>query len=91
MYFNVIEAKYLGEYRIRMLFEDNSSGTADLSGYMRKGTVFKPFADINYFANFKIENGTLIWGNGELDIAPEALYTAATGKPIEYGRSKLAV
>jgi hypothetical protein len=91
MYFNVIDAEYLGEYRIRMLFEDNASGIADLSSYINKGVVFKPFNEISYFANFKIENGTLTWGNGELDIAPEALYTAATGKPIKYSRSKLAV
>ena len=74
-----------------MLFEDNSSGTADLSGYISKGSVFKLFTDISFFTNFKLENGTLTWGNGELDIAPEALYTAATGKPIKYSRSKLAV
>jgi len=91
MYFNVIEAEYLGEYRIRMLFEDDSSGTADLSVYIRKGGVFKPFSDVSYFASFKLENGTLTWGNGELDIAPEALYTAATGKLIKYSRSKLSV
>jgi hypothetical protein len=91
MYFNVIEAEYLGQYRIRMLFEDNASGIADLSGYISKGKVFKPFADISYFGNFKLENGTLTWGNGELDIAPEALYTAVTGKPIKYSRSKLPV
>jgi hypothetical protein len=91
MYFDVKEAEYLGEYRIKMLFEDNSSGIADLSGYVSKGAIFKPFADISYFTNFRLENGTLTWGNGELDIAPEALYTAATGKPIKYSRSILAV
>ena len=91
MFFNIKEAEYLGEYRIRMLFEDNAYGIADLSGYVSRGAVFKPFADISYFGNFKLENGTLTWGNGELDIAPETLYTAATGKPIEYSRSKLAV
>jgi hypothetical protein len=91
MYFDIIEAEYLGEYRIKILFEDNASGIADLSGYINKGVVFKPFNEIRYFANFKIENGTLTWGNGELDIAPEALYAAATGKPIKYSRSRLEV
>jgi len=91
VYFNVIEAEYLGEYRIRMLFEDNAAGIADLSSYISKGVVLKPFKVISYFANFKLENGTLTWGNGELDIAPEALYTAATGKPIKYSRARLTI
>lgn len=91
MYFDVVAAEYVGEYRIRMLFEDDSSGTADLSGYIGRGGVFKPFSDPAYFANFTLENGTLTWGNGELDIAPEALYTAATGKSVQYSRSRLSV
>ena len=91
MYFNLIEAEYLSEYRIRMRFEDNSSGIADLSGYIAKGGVFKQFEEIGYFKKFILENGTLTWGNGELDIAPEALYTKATGKQIKYRKSTLAV
>ena len=91
MYFNLIEAEYLSEYRIRMRFEDNSSGIADLSGYITKGGVFKPFEDMSYFKKFIIENGTLTWGNGELDIAPEALYANAAGKQIKYRKSTMAV
>ena len=91
MYFDIIEAVYLSEYRIRMRFEDNSSGIGDLSTYVTKGGVFKPFEDIGYFTKFMLENGTLTWGNGELDIAPEALYTNATGKQIKYRKSTLAV
>lgn len=90
MFFDIKQAEYLGDYRIRILFEDNSSGIADLSGYAAKGNVFKPFLDINYFKNFRIEYGTLVWGNGELDIAPETLYTTATGKPITYSPSRIS-
>jgi hypothetical protein len=91
VYFEITEAEYLGEYRIRMRFEDNSTGIADLSGYAAKGGVFKKFEDIGYFKKFMLENGTLTWGDGQLDIAPEALYEKATGKPIKYSRSRLAV
>jgi hypothetical protein len=91
VYFSLIEAEYLSEYLIRMRFEDNTAGIADLSGYVSKGGVFKQFEDIGYFKKFSLENGTLTWGNGELDIAPEALYAKATGKPIKYSRSRLAV
>ena len=65
-------------------FEDGSTGIADLSEYPDDDNVFRQFLDIDYFKCFRIEYGTLIWGNGELDIAPETLYTIATGKPVTY-------
>ena len=88
MFFDVSEAEYIDNYRIRLTFEDGSSGIADLSEYPNKNNVFRLFLDMNYFRNFRIEYGTVIWGDGELDIAPETLYTIATGKAIEYNSIK---
>jgi hypothetical protein len=88
MFFDVKEAEYIDNYRIRLTFEDGSSGIADLSEYPNKNNVFRLFLDMNYFRNFRIEYGTLIWGDGELDIAPETLYAIATGKAIEYSSIK---
>ena len=62
-----------------MRFEDGSIGIADLSDYPNEKNVFRTFLDMNYFRDLRIEYGTIIWGNGELDIAPERLYTIATG------------
>ena len=84
MYFDVKKANYLGEYRVRLWFEDGSEGIADLSDFPNEGNVFAPFLDAAYFREFRVECGALIWGNGELDIAPEELYARATGKPIRY-------
>ena len=88
MFFDVTEAEYIDNYRIRLTFEDGSSGIADLSDYPNRNNVFRLFLDMNYFRNFRIEYGTVIWGDGELDIAPETLYTVATGKAIEYNSIK---
>ena len=71
-----------------MDFEDGEVGIADLSDYPDENNVFRQFLDIGYFKDFRIEYGTIIWGNGELDIAPETLYTIATGKPIIYNSPK---
>ena len=89
MFFEVTEAEYIDNYRIKLSFEDGSSGIADLSDYPNRNNVFRLFLDINYFKNFRIEYGTVIWGDGELDIAPETLYTIATGKAIEYHPSRV--
>ena len=88
MFFEVTDAEYVDNYRINLTFEDGSSGLADLSDYPNRNNVFRLFLDMNYFRNFRIEYGTVIWGDGELDIAPEKLYTIATGKVIEYNSRK---
>lgn len=90
MFFDVSEAKYLDGYRIELRFEDGSGGIADLSGYPDEGNVFRGFLDKDYFRNFRIEFGTLVWGDGDVDVAPETLYTLATGKPVTYGQVRSA-
>ena len=84
MYFDVKEARYLDNYRVSLRFEDGSAGVADLSGYPSQDNVFRCFLSIEYFEKFRVEYGTLVWGDGELDIAPETLYRLATGKSVTY-------
>lgn len=79
MNFSIIQAKYIKDYMIEITFQDGSSGIADLSSYPDKNTVFRKFLEKKYFLDFRIEFGTLVWGNGELDIAPEHLYLIVTG------------
>jgi hypothetical protein len=85
MYFDVTDAECLDDYRVRLWFEDGSVGVADLSDYPNEGNVFARFLDNTYFRAFRVEYGALVWGNGELDIAPEELYARATGKPVRHG------
>jgi hypothetical protein len=91
MYFNITEANYVGNHEIKLNFEDGSVGKVDLSKYIEPGTLFEKLRDIEYFKSFQIEYGTLIWGKGELDIAPETLYSDATGKTVTYQTRKEAV
>jgi hypothetical protein len=91
MYFNVISAEYENGYTIRLAFEDGSEGSVDLSDYPDPDTVFKSFADLDYFKKFRVEHGTIVWGNGELDIAPETLYRKATGKEVIYSSQRATV
>ncbi len=88
MYFDIINAEYMEDYKIKLSFEDGSVGIADLSVYKDKENVFKLFLDKTYFSKFKVEYGTLVWGDGELDIAPETLYTIVTGKQVKYKENK---
>ena len=80
---DVVSAVYKGKYKIEITFEDGKKGIVDLSRYLDKGGVFSRFRDINFFKSFKVnsELGVLSWGD-EVDIAPETLYSEATGMSL---------
>ncbi len=66
----------IGEYRLRLLFEDGTVG--DLSFEDREWTgVFEPLRDPARFAKVAVEHGTIAWPDEGLDVAPEPLYEAA--------------
>ena len=68
---HVVEARYLGCYRVWLRFDDGLQGEVDLESVLR-GPVFEPLKDPAYFANFTVDL-TLTWPNGA-DIAPETLH-----------------
>jgi hypothetical protein len=71
---DVIEARYLEDYKIWLRFEDGSEGEVDLEGELH-GEVFEPLRDRQFFASFSVnrDTGTIEWPNGA-DLAPEFLY-----------------
>jgi hypothetical protein len=83
MLHDVVLARHLGGYRIELTFDDGKSGVVDLSTYLDRGGVFLRFMDPEYFRSFRVDRelGTLTW-NEEVDIAPESLYSLATGEPL---------
>ncbi len=84
MYFDVQEARYAGKYQLQLLFEDGSSGIVDMMKYIEEGTALAPLKDPSLFKTFTIEYGTIVWKSHSLDIAPETLYTEATGKAVTF-------
>lgn len=69
----VVRAKYCGEYRIRLAFNDGRSATVDFRPLL-DGPVFEPLHDLAYFRKFFVDGGTVAWPNGA-DVAPETLYS----------------
>ena len=70
---------HIGDHRLRLTFDDGSSGEVDFSREEWKG-IFEPLADAEYFRRVEIDEelGTIVWPNGA-DIAPETLRRLATG------------
>lgn len=80
---SVTGAEYVGGYRLRVTFSDNTEKEVDFLEWL-EGPVFEPLHDPLYFQRFFIDGGTVAWPNGA-DVAPETIYEA---KPVaEYASS----
>ncbi|WP_076791294.1 DUF2442 domain-containing protein [Chlorobium sp. KB01] len=77
---DVVAARYIDNYRLELVFEDGKRGIVDFCKYLEKVGVFEKLKNPDYFKNFSVstELGVVTW-NGEVDIAPEVLYSGATG------------
>lgn len=69
----VVDAKYLSDYKIHVVFNNGEERIADFSMWGLGRGVYKPLKDKNYFKSFFVDGWTISWPNGA-DIAPETLY-----------------
>jgi hypothetical protein len=83
MYYDVIEAIYVEDYKLHLTFENGRSGVVDFLKYIQKGGIFAPLKDLDFFIQFTINHdlGIVTWGD-TVDIAPEILYAEATQEPL---------
>lgn len=72
--FDVIEARYIGNYNVWLRFEDGTEGEVDLSAELW-GPIFEPLKDETFFSRLYVnaDTGTIEWPN-KADFAPEFLY-----------------
>lgn len=79
---NVIDAKYLGDYTIRIYFNTNENRVVDFKPFLMKAVhpAIKKYIDENLFKSYKIENGNLNWNDYDLIFPINDLYTANTMK-----------
>jgi hypothetical protein len=68
------EARYQGDYRVWLKFEDGIEGEVDLEKELW-GQVFEPLKQKALFAKLSLDKelDTIVWPNGA-DFAPEFLY-----------------
>jgi hypothetical protein len=71
----IISAKYIKDYKINVVFNDNKSGVVDLESVIKNDPreIFQELKDLKKFRQIKADMDTIIWDNG-LDLAPESLY-----------------
>lgn len=71
-------AEYVGDYRIKVFFEDGIEGVINLEKELW-GEVFEPLKDISQFQEFVFDSElrTIVWPSTGADLAPEFLYEKA--------------
>jgi hypothetical protein len=84
---DITGVEVIGEYQLRLTFEDGTAGDVDFSERIWSG-VFEPLRDPAYFARVSVDSeaGTISWPNG-LDMAPEPLYAEARRHPVPAARA----
>jgi len=70
----LIKARYDGDYRVWLEFQDAVQGIVDLESELW-GEMFEPLRDKAYFSQIRFDHelGTIVWPNGA-DFAPEFLH-----------------
>ncbi|MFZ4536515.1 DUF2442 domain-containing protein [Propionivibrio sp.] len=78
MFLHIKEARYLGDYKVAVTFNDGKAGIADLAEALQGGGVFEALKDKSEFARLTVdaELETIAWPNGA-DLAPEFVYFQA--------------
>ena len=61
---SVKKAKYLEDFKIEILFNDNKKKIVDFAAFLGSHShpQFNKYKQAEYFKRFKIENGNVVWG-----------------------------
>jgi len=80
----IIKAKYLHDYVIRVTFNNDEEFDIDFSTMMKrdKTSIYESLKDLKFFSNFHVDY-TLCWGD-DIDVAPEYIYFLAHEGELEY-------
>lgn len=70
---SVSSAQVVADYMLLIRFSSGEQRLFDAVDLL-DAPAFEALKDSNTFAQFKIQNGTITWCDGKVDIAPEFLY-----------------
>ena len=64
----IVEATYISDYKIRLVFNDESERVVDFGPFLKKARNpdTTDYRDLKKFREFRIEDGDLIWGDFQM-------------------------
>jgi hypothetical protein len=71
----VLSAKYIDDYKVELIFDDNKKNIVNFLPVLRKNQVCNKYLDVTKFKKFKIDQGNIVWGkNWDMIFTVESLY-----------------
>jgi hypothetical protein len=84
MLIKIVEASYVGQYKIKLRFNTGEEGIVDLADVVERFPAAQPLRNPQTFSEFYLDEWpTLAWPCG-FDFSPESLYERATGKRVPW-------
>ena len=80
----VSKAKYLENYKIKIVFSDNTSQIIDFEPFLKENPhpQWDKYIDLTIFKKFRIDKGNLVWGrNWDLVFPVHSLYVGNLYEP----------
>lgn len=87
------KAEYIKDYQIKVYFTDGKIRTIDLFNFLSTSNhpLINKFIDMELFKQFRIEMGTLCWGDNEFDINPQNIYNGKYDAGLGIPKSKAEI
>lgn len=84
------KAIYIKDYQIEVHFNDGKIRTIDLFNFLSTSNhpLINKFLDMELFKQFRIEMGTLCWGDNEFDLNPLNIYNGKYDADLRTPKSK---
>ena len=70
------KAKYIASYQIQVWFTDGTTRVIELFSFLKKSKnhMVSKYLDLALFSQFRVEDGTLCWGDNDFDLNPANIY-----------------
>lgn len=84
------KAVYIKDYQIEVYFTDGKTRTIDLFTFLSSSNhpLINKYLNIELFKQFRIEMGTICWGDNEFDLNPLNIYNGKYDAELEIQKSK---
>ena len=84
------KAEYIKDYQLKVYFADGKIRTIDLLDFLSTSNhpLINKFLDVSLFKQFRIEMGTLCWGDNEFDLNPMNIYIGKYDADLQIPKSK---
>ena len=69
-------------FRVWVEYHNGEQGVAELEDLLDDG-LYCGWRNRGYFETVRPQGDSLVWGDGELDIAPESVYMRVTGADLD--------